>query len=122
MPESLDAAELMRRLDDGEWVVDLRRRVAFASSHLKGSVSFEYGSGSSFTTYLGWVLPWGEPLTLVGSRDDMENAIRDLSRIGIESPDAAARDRAARPGAAGRPRLLSLRGLGRRARRPGSGG
>ena len=89
VPESLDAAELTRRLDDGEWVVDLRRRVAFANSHLKGSVSFEYGSGSSFTTYLGWVLPWGEPLTLVGSREDIESAIRDLSRIGIESPDAA---------------------------------
>ncbi|RKR19989.1 MBL fold metallo-hydrolase [Arthrobacter oryzae] len=89
VPESLDAAELSRRLERGDWVVDLRRRVAFASSHLKGSVSFEYGSGSSFTTYLGWVLPWGEALTLVGSREDLENAIRDLSRIGIESPDAA---------------------------------
>ncbi|SDP71751.1 Glyoxylase, beta-lactamase superfamily II [Arthrobacter sp. ok909] len=89
VPESLDAAELARRLDGGEWVVDLRQRVAFASSHLKGSVSFEYGTGSSFTTYLGWVLPWGEPLTLVGSQEDIENAIRDLSRIGIESPDAA---------------------------------
>ncbi|AXJ09517.1 rhodanese-like domain-containing protein [Arthrobacter sp. PM3] len=89
VPESLDAAELTRRLEDGEWVVDLRRRVAFASSHLKGSVSFEYGRGSNFTTYLGWVLPWGESLTLVGSREDLGNAIRDLSRIGIESPDAA---------------------------------
>ena len=87
VPASLDAAELMRRLEAGEWVVDLRRRVAFASSHLKGSVSFGYGN--SFSTYLGWVMPWGEQLTLVGSRDDVENAIRDLSRIGIESPDAA---------------------------------
>ena len=43
VPESLDAEELTRRLEKGEWVVDLRRRVAFASSHLKGSVSFEYG-------------------------------------------------------------------------------
>jgi rhodanese-related sulfurtransferase len=85
----VDPAELTRRLDDGEWVVDLRRRVAFASNHLKGSVSFEYGSGSNFTTYLGWVLPWDEKLTLVGSREDVEKAIRDLSRIGIDSPDAA---------------------------------
>ncbi|MHA7222365.1 MBL fold metallo-hydrolase [Arthrobacter sp. RHLT1-20] len=87
VPESLDAAELSRRLEAGEWVVDLRRRVAFASSHLNGSVSFEYGN--SFSTYLGWVLPWGEHLTLVGSREDVENGIRDLSRIGIDSPDAA---------------------------------
>ena len=87
VPASLDPAELTRRLADGEWVVDLRRRMAFASNHLLGSVSFEYGT--SFSTYLGWILPWGEQLTLVGSRDDVEKAIRDLSRIGIESPDAA---------------------------------
>ena len=89
VPESLDPAELSHRLADGEWVVDVRRRVAFASSHLKGSVSFEYGRGSSFTAYLGWVLPWNQRLTLVGAEDDVEKAIRDLSRIGIDSPDAA---------------------------------
>lgn len=89
VPESLDGEELARRLEAGEWVVDLRHRVAFASNHLQGTVSFEYGDGSSFTTFLGWVLPWGEQLTLVGDRDDVEKAIRDLSRIGIDSPDAA---------------------------------
>ncbi len=89
VPESLEAAELTRRLADGEWVVDLRNRVAFSSDHLTGAVSFEYGNGSNFTTYLGWVLPWNEPLTLVGARSDVEDAIRDLSRIGIDSPDAA---------------------------------
>jgi hydroxyacylglutathione hydrolase len=89
VPESVDAEELSRRLADGEWVVDLRHRVAFASSHLQGSVSFEYGRGSSFTAYLGWVLPWHQKLTLVGTEEDIEKAIRDLSRIGIDSPDAA---------------------------------
>ncbi len=89
VPESLDAAELTRRLDAGEWVVDLRNRVAFSSSHLQGSISFEYGNGSSFSTFLGWVMPWDEQLTLIGPQEDVENAIRDLSRIGIDSPDAA---------------------------------
>lgn len=89
VPESVDPEELSRRLADGEWVVDLRHRVAFASSHLQGSVSFEYGRGSSFTAYLGWVLPWNQKMTLVGSEEDVEKAIRDLSRIGIDSPDAA---------------------------------
>ena len=89
VPESLEAAELTRRLVGGEWVIDLRNRVAFSSDHLKGAVSFEYGDGSNFTAYLGWVLPWNEPLTLVGDRRDVEDAIRDLSRIGINSPDAA---------------------------------
>ncbi len=89
VPESLDGTELTRRLADGEWVVDLRNRVAFSSNHLQGAVSFEYGNGSNFTTYLGWVLPWNEKLTLVGEHADVEDAIRDLSRIGIDSPDAA---------------------------------
>ncbi|MCO4254599.1 MBL fold metallo-hydrolase [Pseudarthrobacter cellobiosi] len=89
VPESVDPEELSRRLAGGEWVVDLRHRVAFASSHLQGSVSFEYGRGSSFTAYLGWVLPWNQKLTLVGTEEDVEKAIRDLSRIGIDSPDAA---------------------------------
>jgi rhodanese-related sulfurtransferase len=70
-------------------VVDLRNRVAFAGTHLRGSVSFEYGDGTHFSAYLGWVLPWHQQLTLVGERGDVENAIRDLSRIGIDSPDAA---------------------------------
>ncbi|GAB3267981.1 rhodanese-like domain-containing protein [Arthrobacter pigmenti] len=92
VPESVDADELRRRLNDGEWVVDLRNRVAFAGNHLEGAVSFEYGDGSSFTGYLGWVLPWNDKLTLLGTHEDVENAIRDLSRIGIDSPDAATGD------------------------------
>ena len=89
VPEPLDPTELARRLHDGEWVVDLRSRVAFADKHLSGAISFEYGNGSMFTTFLGWMLPWGDRLSLVGPEDDVRNAIRDLSRIGIDSPDAA---------------------------------
>ena len=89
LPDSLDQDELASRLERGEWVVDLRNRVAFASNHLSGSLSFEYGDGTQFTAFLGWVLPWDEQLTLVGERQDVENAIRDLSRIGIDNPDAA---------------------------------
>ncbi|MFC9334551.1 rhodanese-like domain-containing protein [Arthrobacter sp. NPDC057009] len=89
LPESLGAEELTDRLARGEWVVDLRHRMLFASNHLQGTVSFEYGSGGSFSSYLGWVLPWGEKLTLVGDREDLQNAVRDLSRIGIDRPDAA---------------------------------
>ncbi|QTG83181.1 MBL fold metallo-hydrolase [Arthrobacter crystallopoietes] len=89
VPGSLAADELQSRLEQGEWVVDLRNRVAFANTHLSGSVSFEYGDGTKFTAFLGWGLPWNEQLTLVGERRDVENAIRDLSRIGIDNPDAA---------------------------------
>ncbi|MCT9869234.1 MBL fold metallo-hydrolase [Paenarthrobacter aurescens] len=89
VPDSVDPEELDRRLTAGEWVVDLRHRVAFADSHLHGSVSFEYGKGDNFTSYLGWVIPWKQPLTLLGPVGEVKKAIRDLARIGIDSPDAA---------------------------------
>ncbi len=87
VPAPLSESELRRRLDDGGWVVDLRTRRAFAQGHLAGSLSFE--PGTNFLTYLGWTLPWGEPLTLMGSEQDVVTAIRELARIGWDRPAAA---------------------------------
>jgi hydroxyacylglutathione hydrolase len=88
-PRRADPAELRRRIDAGEWVVDLRSRTAFAAGHLRGSLHFELGD--SFVTYVGWLIPWGTPLTLLGqSPADVQQAQRDLARIGIDRPAAAA--------------------------------
>ncbi|HEX2177873.1 MAG TPA: MBL fold metallo-hydrolase [Nocardioidaceae bacterium] len=84
LPEKVDAAELRRRIETGEWVVDLRDRTAFAAGHLAGSLGFELST--SFVTYLGWLYRWGTPLTLVGeSMDQIAEAKRELVRIGIDS-------------------------------------
>jgi hydroxyacylglutathione hydrolase len=69
-------------------VVDLRSRTAFAAGHLRGSRHFELGD--SFVTYLGWLIPWGTPLTLLGQTPaEVVAAQRDLARIGIDRPAAA---------------------------------
>lgn len=82
-PELVDPEVLRKRISAGEWVVDLRPRAAFAAAHLPGTVSCEHSP--LFTTYLGWVLPWGVPLTLVGeSLAQVRTAQRDLARIGID--------------------------------------
>jgi hydroxyacylglutathione hydrolase len=84
-PQDIDGTTLHRRLETGEWVVDVRRRVAYAATHVKGTVGVELGNG--FATYLGWVIPWGTPITLVGdTADEVENAQRQLTRIGIDRP------------------------------------
>lgn len=93
LPAPLDGQQLRSRLQDGQWVVDLRNRIAFAEKHLQGTVSFEYGDGKNFTTFLGWTLPWGDAITVVGSRDEVEAAVRDLSRIGIDALRVAIGDR-----------------------------
>ncbi len=82
-----DPVELQVRIDAGEWVVDLRNRTAFADGHMAGTLNF--GLDGSFATYLGWLIPWGTPLSLLGeSSEQILEAQRELVRIGIDRPVA----------------------------------
>lgn len=84
-----DPTELLRRIHAGEWVVDLRARTAYAADHVTGTVNVE--GGDSFITYLAWIIPWGVPVTLVGdTQDEVEDAQRQLVRVGIDRPAAQA--------------------------------
>ena len=88
-PHRADAAELRRRVEAGEWVVDLRARRAFAAGHVAGTLSFDLTG--SFAIYLGWLIPWSTPLTLLGQTPgQVAQAQRELVRIGIDRPAAAA--------------------------------
>ena len=88
-PKPIEPDELRRRLEAGEWVIDLRHRVAFAAEHLKGSLGFELSG--SFVTYLGWLHPWGTPLTLIGEDEEqIADARRELARIGVDDIAGAA--------------------------------
>jgi rhodanese-related sulfurtransferase len=120
-PRPADAREIRRRIEAGEWVIDLRDRIAFAAGFVPGSVSFTLGN--SFASYVGWTVPWGAPVTLLGETpDQVATAQRELARIGIDRLAAAA---AGQPGdwAGGRPldavRLAKLGDLaGRLTRAP----
>ncbi|CAM3038176.1 MBL fold metallo-hydrolase [Mycobacterium intermedium] len=88
-PTPVDPSELRRRIEAGEWVVDLRSRTAFAAAHLGGSYGFELSD--SFVTYLGWLYAWGEPLTLIGDDgEQIDSARRELVRIGVDEVRGAA--------------------------------
>lgn len=88
-PEPVDPVEIRRRIHAGEWVVDLRSRTAFADGHLIGTVNLE--ATDSFATYLGWVMPWDTPVTLVGDKhDEVQEAQRQMVRIGIDRPAGSA--------------------------------
>ncbi len=87
-PEA-EVAALRRRVEAGDWVIDLRLRRVFAAAHVAGTVNIE--AGDSLATYLGWVVPWGAPITLLGETDDeVGEAQRDIARIGIDRPAGAA--------------------------------
>jgi hydroxyacylglutathione hydrolase len=88
-PVLAEAAELRRRIEAGEWVVDLRSRTAFAAGHVRGTLNF--GLDGAFATYLGWLIRWGTPVTLLGETPEaVAVAQRELVRIGIDRPAACA--------------------------------
>ncbi len=89
LPEPVQPGELRRRIEAGEWVVDLRDRTAFAAGHLAGSRGFELSD--SFVTYLGWLYRYGTPLTMIGETTaQVAQARRELVRIGIDELAGAA--------------------------------
>ncbi|MHB2024507.1 MAG: rhodanese-like domain-containing protein [Mycobacteriales bacterium] len=89
MPRPVAPAELRRRIDSGEWVIDLRSRQVFAAGHVPGTINF--GLDGSLATYLGWLLPWGSPLTLLGEDpEQVAQAQRELCRIGLDQITGAA--------------------------------
>lgn len=88
-PRRADAGEIARRLAAGEWVVDLRHRTAFAAGHVAGTFNFEADGRPA--TYLAWMIPWGRPVTLLAeTAEDVARAQRELARVGIDRPAAAA--------------------------------
>jgi hydroxyacylglutathione hydrolase len=82
-PPPVDPEQVAKRVATGEWVVDLRGRRAFAAGHVPGTFGFELSD--SFATYLGWLIPWGTPLTVLADGEaDVAAAQRQLARIGID--------------------------------------
>jgi hydroxyacylglutathione hydrolase len=72
-------------LDGGALLIDLRSPAEHATSHVPGSLSIP--AGSSFGTWLGWVVPDPDrPLVLLLDSDaDWDDAVRQGLRIGFES-------------------------------------
>lgn len=70
----------------GAWIVDGRNRLDFARKHIAGAINVELNS--SFSTYVGWLLPFDAPIVLVlpdhGEHAMMHDAVLQLARIGFD--------------------------------------
>src|SRR5262245_19172733 len=62
-PAALTPEQVEAKRDQGAWVVDGRWRVPFARAHIPGSLNPELDD--SFGSYVGWVVPFNDPLILV---------------------------------------------------------
>ena len=65
---------------DGAIIVDVRPFAEYAEGHLPGSLAFPLSNDAA--VYMGWTLPWGAPLALVGSDSETEEVRVHLHRIG----------------------------------------
>lgn len=82
-PGHLGPDLLQRALDQGDPVVDIRSRDAFAGGHVPGTLSIPLNR--AFTNWAGWLLPYDEPIYLVAEGlAHARDAVRDLSLIGID--------------------------------------
>ena len=82
-PRPLDVEHVGALLTGDHVLVDLRSPAEHAAGHVPGSISIPLGS--SFGTWLGWVVPPDRPLVfLLPSPRDWEGALRQALRIGYE--------------------------------------
>lgn len=87
-PGPLAPAELAAAQGRGTWVVDGRWRIPFARGHIRGSLNVELDD--TFGSYVGWVVPFGDPLVLVlpePEQESVQEAVTQLHRIGYERID-----------------------------------
>ena len=84
LPQPMVVEAARDALDAGALLIDLRPAAEHTASHVPGSLSIP--AGSSFGTWLGWVVPDPDrPLVLLlGSEADWDDAVRQALRIGFE--------------------------------------
>jgi hydroxyacylglutathione hydrolase len=83
LPPARSPDEIRRLMSLGVPLVDTRSGDAFAAAHVPRAVNVPLEA--SFASYVGWLLPFGEPLALVvQDRGALVEASTQLFRIGIE--------------------------------------
>jgi hydroxyacylglutathione hydrolase len=84
LPVSLEASEARDAVDAGALIVDARPAAEHSIAHIPGSLSIP--AGTSFGTWLGWVVtdPDRPIVLLIRNESDWDDTVRQALRIGFE--------------------------------------
>ncbi|MDQ6876744.1 MAG: MBL fold metallo-hydrolase [Candidatus Dormibacteraeota bacterium] len=83
-PPILSAGAVAAHIDEGAAVVDIRSGRAYDAGHIPGSYSV--GLDGSVSAWVGWLVPRGRPIVLVGGTESQHReAHRQLYRIGFDT-------------------------------------
>jgi hydroxyacylglutathione hydrolase len=75
----MEAAELVER---GAWLIDGRPAEDWAAAHPRGAISIAVRP--QFASWLGWVVPFGQPYVLLVGDEERDEALRLARRIGYD--------------------------------------
>lgn len=81
-PNQRAASDLAAALSSGAPIVDMRPAGEFAAGAIPGTISVPMNS--SFTTWMGWLIPYDKDFYLIGDADAVDLAVRDLAMIGLD--------------------------------------
>jgi len=80
---SLTPLSARSQLDENTILVDARPQSIFNEEHVPGSFAVPFGD--NFSTWVGWIVPWGQPLILLSPDSSHHDAmVRQLIRIGYD--------------------------------------
>ena len=80
---SLTPLSARSQLDENTLLVDARPQNIFNEEHVPGSFAVPFGD--NFSTWVGWIVPWGRPLILLSPDPSHHDAmVRQLIRIGYD--------------------------------------
>lgn len=83
LPPRVTIHRLEAALERGETVIDTRSKEEFATAHIPGTINVPLDG--QFTDWAGWFLDYDEPFHLIVDGENVEEAIRDLTYIGIDN-------------------------------------
>ena len=82
-PASLTPLSVRNQLNENASLVDARQHRLFNELHVPGSFAVPFGD--SFASWLGWLLPWAQPIILLPPAPaDQDAMVRQLIRIGYD--------------------------------------
>ena len=78
---SLTALSAHHQIEEGAVLLDARPQWEFNQGHIPGAFAIPFGD--NLATWVGWVVPWSEPIVLLSSDPTQHDAmVRQLIRIG----------------------------------------
>lgn len=81
-PASALASVLGSGTSAGATVVDMRPAAEFAAGAVPGTISVPMNA--TFTTWMGWLVPYDRDFYLIGDPASVDLAVRDLAMIGLD--------------------------------------